>query len=195
MRPRVTDWALALVVGAGFGSGLWTLTLGRAAFGWVFVVHSGLGLALGLLTLIKLRRVRWRLLPHQGWRWPPMREPRTLAGLGATLLVLLTLGSGVGWVHGGELVVAGYNLLNWHIVASFGLVALVSAHMLARALPLWRADVADRRQVLRLGQVLLGGVLLALVQGAAQRALGLPGATRRFTGSRERAGGPTSCRW
>jgi DMSO/TMAO reductase YedYZ molybdopterin-dependent catalytic subunit len=187
MRPRVTDWGLALLVGAAFGTGLWTLTIGRPELGWVFVLHGGLGFALGALTLLKLRRVRWRILPR-GTRWPAAyRDPRTLAGVGTILLVLLVLLTGVTWVHGGRFVAGGYNLLNWHIVASFLLVALVSAHMVVRALPLRRADVADRRQALRLGGLLLSGLLFAPLQHIAQGLLRLPGAERRFTGSRELA--------
>lgn len=177
MRPRLTDWGLALLVGVGFGSGLWTLTIGRPDLGWVFVLHGGVGFALGALTVIKLWRVRRRLFGRPG--------VVALAGVGAALLVLLVLGTGVAWVHGIQLVAWGYNLLNWHIVAGFLLVALVSAHMVARALPLRRADLADRRQLLRLGGLLFGAILLAPIQHMAQGLLGLPGSARRFTGSRE----------
>jgi hypothetical protein len=188
MRPRVTDWGLALLVAASFGTGLWTLTVGRPELDWVFVVHGGLGFALGALTLVKLRRVRWRLLPREPGRLPASyRDARTLAGASATLLVLLVLFSGIAWVHGGVFVAWGYNLLNWHIVSAFLLVAVVSAHMVARALPLRRADVSDRRQTLRLGALLLGGLVFAPLQHIAQGFLRLPGAERRFTGSRELA--------
>jgi hypothetical protein len=188
MRPRVTDWGLALLVGAAFGTGLWTLTIGQPELDWVFVVHGGLGFALGALTLLKLRRVRGRVLPRGLARWPATyRDPRSLAGIGTTLLVLLVLLTGVAWVHGGTLVAGGYNLLNWHIVAAFLLVALVSVHMLARALPLRRADISDRRQALRLGGLVIGGLLLAPLQHLAQELLRLPGVERRFTGSRELA--------
>jgi DMSO/TMAO reductase YedYZ molybdopterin-dependent catalytic subunit len=186
MRPRVTDWGLALLVAAAFGSGLWTLTIGVPALDWVFVVHGGFGFALGALTLLKLHRVRWRLVPRVGKRWPATyRDRRTLAGVASTLLLLLVLVTGIWWVHGGTLVVWGYNLLNWHIVSAFLLVAVLSTHMIARALPLKRADVSDRRQALRFGGLVLGGLLLAPLQHVTQGLLRLPGAERRFTGSRE----------
>lgn len=187
MRPRVTDWGLALLVGVGFATGLWTLTIGRRELDWVFVIHGGVGFALGILTLIKLRRVRWRLLPRTR-RWPTSyRDPRTLAGIASTLLVLLVLLSGITWVHGGTLVAWGYNLLNWHIVASFVLVALVSLHMIVRALPLRHVDVSDRRQALRLAGVFFGGLVIAPLQHGIQGLLRLPGSERSFTGSRELA--------
>jgi hypothetical protein len=180
LRPRLTDWGLACLVGAGFGSGLWTLTIGRPDLGWVFVLHGGVGFALGALTLIKLWRVRRRLLGRTG-------GPGVVFGIGSALLVFLILGTGVAWVHGVHFVAWGYNLLNWHIVAGFLLVALVSVHMIMRALPLQRRDLADRRQVLRLAGLLLGMGLLAPLQQLTQRLLSLPGADRRFTGSRELA--------
>ncbi|GAB4196306.1 MAG: hypothetical protein OHK0022_13740 [Roseiflexaceae bacterium] len=186
MRPRITDWGLALLVGAAFGTGLWTFTIGRRELDWVFVVHGGLGFGLGALTLIKLRRVAGRLLPRGGALPPTYRDPRTLAGVATTLLVLLTLLTGVWWVYGGTLVVWGYNLLNWHVVSAFALLLLVSAHMIVRAKPLRRADVTGRRQVLRLGGLTLGGLLFAPLQHMAQGLLGMPGADRSFTGSRER---------
>lgn len=179
LRPRLTDWGLALLVGTGFGSGLWTLTIGRPELGWVFVLHGGVGFALGALTLVKLWRVRRRLIGRPG--------AAALAGAGAALLVLLVLVSGVAWVHDVDLIVWGYNLLNWHIVAGFLLVALVSAHMIIRALPLRRADLADRRQLLRMGGLLFGTAIIAPIQHLLQGRLGLPGADRSFTGSRELA--------
>ncbi len=178
MRPRLTDWGLALLVGAGFATGLWTLTIGRSALGWVFLLHGATGFALAALTLIKLWRVRRRMLRQPG-------KAALAGGLGAALLVFFVLASGVAWVHDVDLVFAGYNLLNWHIVAGFLLVALVSWHMIRRALPLRQADLTDRRQVLRLGGLLLGAGLLAPLQQLLQRRLEWPGADRRFTGSRE----------
>jgi DMSO/TMAO reductase YedYZ molybdopterin-dependent catalytic subunit len=178
MQPRLTDWGLALLVGAGFGTGLWTLTIGRPELGWVFLLHGATGFALGALTLIKLWRVRRRIGRHPG-------KAALAGGLGAALLVFLVLITGVAWVHDVDIVFAGYNLLNWHIVAGFLLVALVSLHMIRRARPLRRADLSDRRQALRLGGLLLGTGLLVPLQHLLQRRLAWPGADRRFTGSRE----------
>jgi len=101
------------------------------------------------------------------------------------LIVALAIGSGVWWVFGGDLFVAGLNLLNWHILLGLGLVLLVTLHMLARAKPLREHDIYSRRQMLRFGVLALGGVALWPAQQTLGRKLQLPGARRRFTGSRE----------
>jgi hypothetical protein len=55
----------------------------------------------------------------------------------------------------------------------------------ARAKPLRALDVRGRRQALRFAGLALGGVVLWPAQQALGRKLDLPGARRRFTGSRE----------
>jgi DMSO/TMAO reductase YedYZ molybdopterin-dependent catalytic subunit len=158
-----------------------SLVSGRPADWPVFALHSIVGLWLLPLVAWKLWRVRKRLLLPRLWDW------RTVFGMLATGLVLLTLTTGIWWVWGGRLVLAGYNLLNWHIVCGLLLVLGVSAHMLARARPLPRSELAERRNLLRWSGALLGAVLAWPVQQAAQRALAVRGAERRFTGSYELA--------
>ncbi len=87
------------------------------------------------------------------------------------------VGSGVAWAVGGTLDAAGFNLLNWHIALGFTLVAAVSAHMVARAKPLRRRDLAGRRQALR-------WLALAGVGVAAWPVRRGWGDVQRFTGSR-----------
>jgi hypothetical protein len=120
-----------------------------------------------------------RLVQPQRW------DRAMLAGAGAALLAGLAVGSGVWWVFGGALFVAGFNLMNWHILLGFILTALVSLHMLARAKPLRRRDVSGRRQMLRWGALAIGGVALWPAQQMLGMKLELPGARRRFTGARE----------
>jgi DMSO/TMAO reductase YedYZ molybdopterin-dependent catalytic subunit len=100
---------------------------------------------------------------------------------------LATLATGIAWVAGGTLVVAGYNLLNWHLVFGYLLTAVVSLHMIVRAKPLRRQDIADRRRFLQIGGMLAAAVAGWPLQQWLVHALGLPGAVRRFTGSRELA--------
>jgi DMSO/TMAO reductase YedYZ molybdopterin-dependent catalytic subunit len=177
MRPRSTDWSLALGVGAAFATGLWTLISGRPERWWVFTLHGACGYLILLLLIPKLRRVYRRILPG-------MIDARSWAGLASTALVLIVLLSGVAWAAGGSLVIFGYSLLNWHILGGIVLTASVSVHMVARARPLRRPDLT-RRQSLRAGIFLLGAGLLWPVQERLVRALNLPGLQRRFTGSRE----------
>lgn len=175
MRPRATDWGLALTLAAAFGSGLWALTAGRPEEWPAVALHAVSGLWLGLLLVPKLARVASRLRP---------RDPRAWPGLLATLLALGTLGTGVAWTLGGSLTALGYNLLNWHIVAGFALVLLASLHMAARARPLRRADLAGRRQALRAALIVAAGAALRPLKELLLARLAAPGAARRFTGSR-----------
>lgn len=186
MRPRATDWSLALSVGAAFASGLWSLVAGRAEQWWIFALHGAAGLWLALLLVGKLRRVWGRIAPRRDTGWPATyRDWRTYAGIATTLFALLALATGIGWTAGGELVLLGYNILNWHVIFGFALTLLVSLHMIVQARPLRRADLRGRRQALRFGGLLLGGALLWPSKEWLQERLRLPGAARRFTGSRE----------
>jgi cytochrome b561 len=175
VKPRTTDWGLALTTAIAFGTGLWSLTAGRPEEWLIVTLHGVSGLWLGLLLAPKLIRVAGRLVP---------REPRAWLGLLATLLALGALGTGVGWSAGVSFVAAGYNLLNWHIVLGFALTLLVSLHMLARAKPLRRADLAGRRQALQSLAILAAGALIWPLKELLYDRLGAPGGRRRFTGSR-----------
>lgn len=179
MSPRLTDWSLAAAAGIGFGSGIISLVSGRSEQWLVFAVHGMAGLWLLLLLWGKLRRVWPRLIDPRRW------DRRTLFGALALLVVTLAGGSGVWWVAGGDLFVAGFNLLNWHILIGLALTLAISAHMLVRAKPLRERDVRGRREILRFGALLLGGIVLWPAQQVVGQALDLPGSRRRFSGSRE----------
>jgi DMSO/TMAO reductase YedYZ molybdopterin-dependent catalytic subunit len=127
----------------------------------------------------KLRRVWPRLIHLRRW------DSRTIFGLLAILLVLLALASGIVWVAGGDLNLAGFNLLNWHIALGFAITVAIAIHMLARAKRLRRRDITGRRRMLHFGALLLSGVALWPAQQLTEHALRLPGASERFTGSRE----------
>ncbi len=172
MPARLTDWSLALCVGVAFATGLMGNSAGRPGLWWVFALHGMAGLALTFFLIGKLRRVFPRLVHARQWnRW-------TIIGLLTTLGVLATLGSGVWWVAGGRFDAAGFGLLNWHITLGLLLVALTSAHMIARAKPLRIRDLSGRRQALRWLGLAAGG---AALWPAQQR---LASVDRRFTGSR-----------
>ena len=179
MSPRLTDWTLALAATLALATGLLSLVSGRPQDGLIFILHGVVGLWLLLLLWGKLRRVWPRLVQPRRW------NRRTLFGALATLFVALTLGSGIWWVGSGALVVADWNLLNWHILLGFTLTAVILVHMFARAKRLRKRDLAGRRQALQFGALLLGSAALWPAQQLAQQALRLPGSRRRFTGSQE----------
>lgn len=179
MTPRLTDWSLALAAVLAFTTGLVSLISGLPQEWFIFALHAIVGLWLLLLLWGKLRRVWPRLIHPRRW------DRRTFYGLLALLLVTLALGSGTWWVAGGAWYFAGFNLLNWHIGLGFVLTAAIVFHMFARAKRLRKRDIAGRRRALHLGALLLGGVALWPTQQVAERVLNLPGASERFTGSRE----------
>lgn len=185
MTARSTDWSLAALVGLLFGTGLLSLVSGDDRSAWVWGLHSIGGAALGLVVGWKLRRVWRRLIEPRRW------DRRSLAGAAATALVLAALLSGWVWSSGGDLYVAGFNLLNWHITVGIVLTLAVVLHALLRARPLRRTDLlpvaaqARRRQLLQLGMIGATALAAHWLQRPVAAALGWRGARRRWTGSYE----------
>ncbi len=179
MSPRLTDWSIAFAVGLAFTAGVISLISGRPQDWFIFILHGIAGLWLFFLLWGKLRRVWPRLTNFRRW------DRRTIFGLLALLLVTLALVSGTWWVGGGDLYFVGFNLLNWHIALGLVLTAAIAFHMFARAKRLRKRDIVGRRRMLHFGALLLGSVAIWPAQQRVERALNLPGARRRFTGSRE----------
>ena len=179
MSPRLTDWSLALAATVACMTGMVSLLSGLPQEWFIFALHGIVGIWLLLLLWGKLQRVWPRLIRPRRW------DHRTVYGLLALLFVTLALGSGIWWVGGGEWYFAGFNLLNWHIGLGIVLTAVILFHMFARAKRLRKRDMAGRRHALHLGALLLGSVALWPAQQLTERALHLPGARRRFTGSQE----------
>ena len=177
MTPRGTDWSLALLVALGLGTGLSTWFAGSPQSAWVFAAHAALGTALALVLAFKLRRVWARIAAPRRW------DARTAAGLGALGLVAAALGSGYAWSSGARPAVAGISLLGWHALLGLALGAIVLGHARLRARPLRAADLRSRRQFLAAAAVGAGAIGAWALQRPVQRALGLGGARRRFTGS------------
>jgi DMSO/TMAO reductase YedYZ molybdopterin-dependent catalytic subunit len=178
MSPRLTDWSIALATALALIAGIVSLVSGHPQEWFIFALHGCAGLWLLLLLWGKLRRVWPRLMHPRRW------DRRTIFGLLAITLVTGALGSGIWWVAGGTLDFAGFNLLNWHIILGFVLTAAIGLHMLARAKRLRKRDVVGRRRLLHFNALLLGALALWPAQQFADRLLNLPGAGRRFTGSR-----------
>jgi DMSO/TMAO reductase YedYZ molybdopterin-dependent catalytic subunit len=179
VTPRGTDWSLALLVALGLATGLATWFAGSHDDAWVFAAHAVGGTALALVLGWKLRRVWPRIVDRTRW------DGRTGASLGALALVAGALGSGYVWSSGGELDLAGYNLLGWHALLGGLLGVMVLGHAAVRAKPLRPRDVRDRRQFLQAAGVTAGALVVWRIQRPLQRALGMRGADRRFTGSYE----------
>ena len=179
LSPRLTDWSLALAASLAIATGIVSLVSGRPQDWFIFALHGVAGFWLLLLLWVKLRRVCPRLIHPRRW------DRRTVYGLLALLLVTVTLGAGIWWAAGGDLYFGGFNLLNWHIALGLAITAAIVLHMFARAKRLRKRDIAGRRQALYFSALLLAGVALWPGQQLTERILNLPGARRRFSGSRE----------
>ena len=177
MRPRVVDWTLyglaAIAALTGFGAWLVTDQHSRA----ILTAHAVAGFALLVPLAWKLRRVRLRLVRLKAW------DAKTPISALTTIAALAAIGSGAFWTHAQW--PTGYpNGMHIHIVAGLALGGLLGAHVLLRFKRPARHDFSGRRDALRwLGMLGFGAALLPAKE-ALNRALGLPGAQRRFTGSR-----------
>src|SRR5436305_12951262 len=67
LRPRVTDWSLAVGVGVACATGLISLVSGHAEQWSIFALHGVAGLWLLLLLWGKLRRVWPRIVQPRRW--------------------------------------------------------------------------------------------------------------------------------
>jgi DMSO/TMAO reductase YedYZ molybdopterin-dependent catalytic subunit len=177
VTPRGTDWSLAGLVALGLASGVLTWFAGAPGDAWVFFAHDVAGAALAVVVVAKVRRVAPRLARLAGRGDRPAGAARGVFALGLVAAVLV---SGAVWATAGAHAVAGYTVLFWHGALGALLGLGVLAHARVRAKPLRARDVAGRRQFLALAA---GAVAVRLVQRPAERALGLPGARRRYTGS------------
>jgi DMSO/TMAO reductase YedYZ molybdopterin-dependent catalytic subunit len=177
MRPRLVDWSLLILVLFEVCTGLLSFLKGKPENAWLFALHGMVGLGIVLLLVWKLRRVWRRVADPKRW------DGATFAAVAALAFVLLTIATGVIWTtfHWP----LGYpNGLNWHVIFGLALGIFVLAHMLLRYKPLRRTDLQGRRTVLAgLAVAATGGALAYGREGIAEAA-GLPGAQRRFTGSR-----------
>jgi cytochrome b561 len=179
MSPRLTDWSIALATVIAFLTGVISLIAGHPQEWLIIVLHAIGGFWLLLLMWGKVRRVWPRVVQLRRW------DRSTSIGLLALLLVALALGSGIWWATGGDVSLAGFNLLNWHIVLGFVVAAAIVFHMFLRAKRLRKRDIVGRRRVIRFSALLIGGVALWPGEQLTERVLNLPGAKQRFTGSRE----------
>lgn len=177
MHPRLVDWLLLVLVLFETLSGLITFLVGKPSGRWVFGLHGIVGLALVVLIVWKTIRV-----------YPRVRSGRRPRGvffsLAVLLLALLTIGTGVVWVS--FQVPLGYpNGLNLHVVFGLLLLVFVLLHTWIRHKPLPRAELASRRNLV--AALWAGGLSLGAFWSQQQlgRQFALPGARRRFTGSRQ----------
>ncbi|HEY2771216.1 MAG TPA: molybdopterin-dependent oxidoreductase [Solirubrobacteraceae bacterium] len=181
MTARGTDWGLAALVALLIATGVLTLFAGTSGAGWVYALHDGLGFAIAVLLVFKLRRV-WPRLAQ-----PALRDRKLAVSVAALVFVLAAVGSGWLWDDGATVSPAGYSLLSWHDLLGAMLAIAVVGHMVLRAKRLRSRDVTHRRQFLAGASIAVGSLLVWRAERPVQALLGLRGAHRRFTGSYEAA--------
>jgi hypothetical protein len=141
----------------------------------VAVAHGIVGVAVVLLVPWKSMIVRRGLRRARPSRWASL----LLAALAITAL-LAGLGSASGLLRS----VGDFRGIWIHVAAALALLPLVVWHVLARPAHASRMDLS-RRTLLRAGTLAAAAAGVYVVITTVVRAAGLPGASRRFTGSYE----------
>jgi DMSO/TMAO reductase YedYZ molybdopterin-dependent catalytic subunit len=177
VTARVTDWTLAALTALLVISGALTLFAGGGRDAWVFAAHDALGFAIAVALVVKMRRVWPRVASVERW------DRRAVPGLLALALVAGVLLAGLLWSNGDPGAVLGYSVLSWHEATGLVLAIAVAVHMALRAKRLRKRELSDRRQFLLVAGAAGASLLAWRLQRPLQAALGLPGASRRFTGS------------
>jgi len=172
---RITNQALLVALVLVFGTGVATVAIGSSSGRWVAIAHGIAGLVILLLVPWKGRVVRGGLRRGRSTRW---------ASLLLAALVIITFGAGLGYATGLVRSIAGKPGLWVHIAVALVLVPLILWHVVARRIRPRRSDLS-RRTFLRAGLLGGGAAGLYFAIAGAVRLGGLPGATRRFTGSYE----------
>jgi DMSO/TMAO reductase YedYZ molybdopterin-dependent catalytic subunit len=181
--PAVVDWGLLATVLVATVTGLVSLVSSTGSTAWLFVLHGLAGLWLVALLAWKLRRVASRLTGT----WT--RE--TVVSVALAVTTLGALATGVYWVHAGLVSVFGgfWTLMNVHAALGVLVVPLLAWHLRHRFRYPTREVVTERRTAMQVGATLAAGALVWRLQATANALGGLPGADRRFTGSKETGSG------
>jgi DMSO/TMAO reductase YedYZ molybdopterin-dependent catalytic subunit len=176
MAGRRTNLALVAFLAAALLTGALAFGAGTEKGAWLAILHGVVGLAIVLLTPWKSVIVR---------RGLSRRRPGTPISLFLTFVVMACVAAGFAHAMGIARFLGPVTAMQVHVGAGLLAVPLASVHIRARPTRLRRSD-ASRRQLLKLGGLAAGsGVAYLAVEGMT-RALGLPGRSRRFTGSYER---------
>lgn len=175
MAGRRTNLALAVLLALALVTGLVSFAIGT---GWVrpiLVLHGLTAVAIVLL-------VPWKsAIAQRGLR--RKREGTVLSTLLAVLVVAALL-SGVAHSVFNVESVGPLAIMQIHVGAAVGALVLGVAHIWQRPQRIRMSDLS-RRNFIRSGALAAGAVFGYFAVEAAAGATGLPGGSRRFTGSHE----------
>ena len=174
-RGARTNVGLLALLAVAFATGWLAFALGTAPARWSLVAHAVGGFAILALLPWKSMIARRGLGRPRPGRWVSI----LLGGL-----VLISLMAGL--LHSSGLLVywGPLTAMDFHVGAAIAAVPLAIWHVAARRVRV-RATDLTRRSVLRAGVVVAGAAIAYTASEAAVKAVGTPGAARRFTGSYE----------
>jgi hypothetical protein len=175
MSGRRANLALSLLVAAAVLTGVAAFGTGTPSGAWILVAHGVVGLAIILLAPRKSAVARRGLARRRrGW----------VLSIGLTVAVAAAVLTGILFSSGWVLSYGPVTAMQVHVAAAAVALILVLVHIVMRPVRPRRADL-NRRNVLRIGALAgFAGALWLGLEGTS-RALGWPGARRRFTGSHE----------
>jgi hypothetical protein len=172
---RWTNLALFVLLGLAFVTGWVAFFYSTAPSRASLIVHAVSGYAIIALT-------PWKsVIASHGVR---RRRPGWWASLVLTVLILVSVLAGILHSTGLLIAVGAISAMEVHVGAALVAIPFVIWHVIARRLPVRAVDLS-RRSLLRAGALLAGSGLAYGAGELAVRALTLPGAKRRFTGSYE----------
>ena len=172
-RGAPTNLALLVLLAAAFLTGWLAFAFATAPARWSLVFHAAAGFA--ILALLP-----WKsMIARRG-----LERPRPGRWASALLGVLVLVSMGAGLLHSTGLLVDWGSLtaMDFHVGAALAAVPLAIWHVAARRVRVRPTDLS-RRRMLRGGATLATAAVAYAASEMVVRITGLPGATRRFTGS------------
>ncbi|CUS02123.2 conserved membrane protein of unknown function [Candidatus Promineifilum breve] len=155
------------------------LVNGRSSAAWTLWLHGIIAYTLALALFAKAAVIR------DAWRRKKRWTARRVAFAVTLVLLLLVMALGLLWTYNGPIYLGGFSLVSLHIYLAVPLMALMVWHAWHMRFIRRVAGATGRRLFLGGLASVFGGALVWALAGRVKAWAGLPGASRRFTGSYE----------
>lgn len=160
-------------------TGYYGMTSGREPEAWLLWLH-GIGSYALLILLLFKGVVIWDAIRRKN-RWTRDR----VIFLVTLVLLLITTGLGLIWTLDGPRYLGGFSFVSLHIYIAVPVMALMLWHAWKMRFIRRVRGAADRRLFLNSALLALAGLVVWRSAASLKAWAGLPGASRRFTGSYE----------